>query len=274
LKTDKSKGHDVLFEDQELHWPELVGDHVVVKRMSHLTNFKAEDLIHGKFMIGSRAHYYPAWADLTKDLLSICGTAVTIASRANYPFKKGKPPTKAAVKKLAQEPLGRCFTFDKTQALIQDSNYMVCCDPLKFVSSYLKVKQQDLANGILVRQTSIGSSTGFLAELDKLVHFQIPLLKKFRQIWQVGPQQHPPFQVKRFHKEKFSYQTQQAAIMGMYVHIMFNVRLHGCQHWSTMAMEHRKDLLVMIPYHGQKERVLLREFCFVTKLFWYVTTAS
>ena len=172
-----------------------------------------------------------------------------------------------------QEPVGRRFTFDKTQTLIQDSNYMVCRDPILFVSKYLKVKQQDLADGILVRQTSVGSTAGFLAELDESVYSRIPLLKKFRQIRQVGPQRRPPFLVKRFHKEKFSYQTQQAAIMGMLVHLMFNVRLQGCQHWSTMAMEHRKDLLVMIPYPGQKEKCFVAGVLFRDKsqvLFRYI----
>ena len=61
--------------------------------------------------------------------------------------------------------------------------------------------------------------------------------------------------------------------MGMLVHLMFNVRLHGCQHWSTMAMEHRKDLLVMIPFHGQKEICFVVGVLFCDKaqvLFWYV----
>jgi hypothetical protein len=94
LKLYESKGHDVVFEGHELHWPEFVGNTVVVKRMSAATYVDAQDLSQGGFEHGSLAHYFPCWANSNLPLLAIAGTNVTITSKSNYDFKPGKASTK------------------------------------------------------------------------------------------------------------------------------------------------------------------------------------
>jgi hypothetical protein len=249
LKLDESKGHDVIFEDQELHWPEFVGNTIVVKRMSAATDFEVHNLSQGGFEHGSTAHYFPQWADVNLPLLTIAGTTVRISSKSNYEFKPGK-----LTKKAKETPaVGIDFTFDKCQALIQDSNYIVIRDPLKFVSSTLRVLRQDLHDAILVRETSVGSHRGYLASLDALFASNRKFTEPFKQIRQLSVAQRPPHQTKREYPGKWSYQCVHSATMAMLVHLMFNVHLVNCQHWSSIAMEHKKDLVVLLPVHGQKE---------------------
>ena len=70
LKLDDTKGHHVAFEGQEIHWPEIEADQIVVKQMSAKANYQAENLVQGNFATEDSAHYYPVWARNEKELLS------------------------------------------------------------------------------------------------------------------------------------------------------------------------------------------------------------
>ena len=225
--------------------------------MSHLTNYKAEDLERGQFSYGPAAHYYPRWADLNLNPSDISGTEVTICSAPNYEFKTGRPPTTQAQKRkmVDKPPVGRNFRIHQIQSLIQDSNYMVIRFPMKFLSVFLRVDEHVLRDGIMIRKTSHGSRAGYIGELDSEVARSIPFTKPFQQIRQLIPKQRPSYQVGVTHKEKHNYKCAKSAVEAMRVHLMFNVELQGCQHWSTRAMQHKRDLLVLMPVDPSRKEV-------------------
>jgi hypothetical protein len=257
LKSEETQGMDIAFENQELHWPEIVNGTVVVKRMSHLTDYQAVDLVRGQFSYGKDAHYYPRWANLKLSLLAIAGTEVTISAPPNYDFKKGKPITTAAQRKrlVDKPPIGRNFKIHHIQSLIQESNYMVIRYPMKFLSVFLRLKEQRLLDGIMIRKTSYGSRAGYIGELDSEVAHSIPFTEPFKQIRQMPGNQRPPYCAGAVHKDKYNYKCAKSAVAAMQVHLMFNVHLQGCQHWATTAMQHKKDLLVLMPVDPSRKEV-------------------
>jgi hypothetical protein len=112
------------------------------------------------FATGSDAHYYPDWADPAKDIQSSCGPMIHISSRLNYEFKPGKSPTSlAGTKKIKeQHAIGqRRFPVDQCRELIEESNYMIINDPLKFLSYFLAVPKQVLHDVIHLQKTRFGS---------------------------------------------------------------------------------------------------------------------
>jgi hypothetical protein len=248
---------DIAFENQDLHWPEIVNGSVVVKRMSHLTNYQAEDLVRGQFSHGVDSHYYPRWANLKLSLLEISGTEVIISAAPNYDFKNGKPLSTAAQRRrwVDRPPIGRNFKIHDIQSLIQDSNYMIIRYPMKFLNIFLRLKdEQKLLDGIMIRKTSHGSRAGYIGDLDCELVNKIPFTKPFKQIRQMPANQRPPYCAGVIQKDKYNYKCAKSAVAAMQVHLMFNVHLQGCQHWSTTAMQHKKDLLVLMPVDpGRKE---------------------
>jgi hypothetical protein len=258
LKHDDSHGMDIAFENQELHWPEIVNSRVVVKRMSHLTNYEPQDLERGQFSYGKDAHYYPKWANLKLPLMSFAGTEVTICAAPNYDFKKGKSPSMAAARKryVDKPPVGRNFGIHQIQSLIQESSYMVIRHPMRFLSHFLRVKEMKLRDGCMIRRTNHGSRAGYIGELDgKFAYDEIPFTEPFLQIRQLPGNQRPPYQVGVTHKEKYNYKDAKSALAALQVHLMLNVQLVGSPHWSTTAMQHKKDLLVLMPVDPDQKEV-------------------
>jgi hypothetical protein len=257
LKTEDSTHKDILFSDQGIHWPEIVQGKVIVKEMSHASGYVARNLDRGEFRHGCEAHYYPKWANQSLSLENIAGSHVNITSKANYVFKKGKPATTGPTKKRFRDrpALGPSIKFHQTQSLIQESHYLVIRDLTKFVANFLKiVPPRKLHDAIIVTQTSSGSTQGFLGRLNPDLLGNDQLFKKpFQQIREIDATRRPQYQVKRKEKPKWSYKTSFAARQAMLVHLMLNYELRGSQHWANKALEHRKDLLLILPAQSDKE---------------------